>query len=399
MPALETPPTTAPNENEGRNANWGFLKEALKQDAPPSGQQPQNPTTPAPAPTTQTPPPAQPATPANVAQPKPAGDSSGTHDPDEEIVSGKRSPKSDDFKRVKNAANEARKKLEEIESAKKTIEEQYQKAQKELEEARKNPAVTAKELEEARAEAAKWKSQYSEVALETLPEFTAKYQARFDEATAGLKAMLGAKAEKVLAALQLPDGEDKAEILEKLTDGLNEFQKGEIFGTNRELRKINTERNKELAQANEKLGKIAQERATKAQERQAALDREFQQTLSKMQDAKDGIPGFILREEKTPEDKQYNTMVKERAQIAHKIYTGQLDAPEMARQAAMAANAPYLLEQLKASAAREEQMAAALKQLQGSAPNVQNQGGGRQQNQNQNKSWSQILSEGGQDED
>lgn len=317
-----------------------------------------------------------------ASQPEPKGIS------EEEVE--KIAAKNEHFKHVKSQRDTATKRAEDLQKIKDDLEKKYADAAKELETEKKAPKHNAELIATLTRERDEALTKFNEVAFDYLPEVQQKFDGRKAEATAGLKAMIK-NADEIIAVLEMPESEHKKKLLNELTAEMGEIEKGEIVATNRDLRKINAEYGQERKKASETISQIAKDRQAKAQERQQSIEKEFQQTLLKMQDAKEGIPGFILREEKTPEDKQFNASVQERVAVARKIFTGQLDAGEMARQAAMAANATFLIEQLKSANTRAEQLEQALAKMQVSSPGITPGGAPPAPDDGKPKSWAEAI--------
>lgn len=306
-----------------------------------------------------------PTEPVKAVAPKPSEPAKSTtqnfDDVDREIESGKRSPKSEDFKRVKTAASEFRKKYEEAEPKLK----EYEKELTELKKAPKHNAELIKQITEERD---RYKGMFEQVAVEISPEFHAKYQKRLDEVKSSLPSDT---ADKLMALLQLPDSEAKRKHLAELTVEMDEFQVAEVVAANREVRSILNQRQGELSKAQESLTKIGEERTKKAQERQTALAKTFEEVISKSQDPKDGIPVFQTREG----DEAWNKGVQERVAVAKAIFSGIEDDSERADAAMWAAAAPEFLTQLKTVTAELATANETIAKLRGSSPSLDGQGG------------------------
>jgi hypothetical protein len=292
---------------------------------------------------------------------------------DEEILAGKRSPKSEDFKRVKTTAATFRTEAE-------TARAELLKAKKELETALKAPKPDVAEIETLKAELAKHKTISETIGLEFNAEFQQKYQTKFDTILNGLKAGLPAdKADKIVSALGQPDGEYKRKLLAELTEGMDDFTRTEIAAVNRELRGINAERQAELTNAGTKLAELHKQKQEAGQKRQTELAQSFETALKRAQDPDPtkGISVFQAREG----DEAWNSKVKERAAIAKVIYEGDFAHDNERADAAMwAAAAPAFLEDLAAQSKEIAALKETIAKMQGSNPSIEGGGGasGRQ---------------------
>lgn len=317
---------------------------------------------------------------AGIREPSPEGrapiakDSAGTAatpDPDEEILTGKRNPKGDDFKRVKTAAAAAAKERDEARG-------KLGEFEKELTELRKAPKHNAELIKTLEKERDELKQKWEAVAAQFDPGFNAKYQAKVDVAVAALKPLLPAdRAEKIAALLQQPESEWKRKAMAELIEDLDSFTVGELAVANRDIRAIMAERQAELGRANEVLTKSAEERQKKAQAHAEAVQKAFEAELSRRQekDGKDAIPVFQLREGDSDDVKQWNAGVQERSKVAKAIFEERFEsASEKAEAAIWAAAAPGFLAQLKAVQSENASLKDTLAKLQAASPSVS--GGG-----------------------
>lgn len=308
-----------------------------------------------------------------VEQPKPEAKA----DPDEEIISGKKSPRSEDFKRVKSTAKEFEKKYADAEKARAELDGQLQEAKKQPVHNAELIKKITEERDSAAGERDKLKTLYNEIALEFSPEFHAKYKARTDEVAGGLKQVVpGELSDKIIEVLHLKESEHKRKQLIELTTDLDEIQKGEIAVANREIRKIQAERQAELGGAESKLVAIIEQRKQQAQARTEATTKAFDTSLAELQDPAKGVAGFQLREEKSEEDKAYNVAVKERVQVARAYYNGLEDDSERAKMVSWAALAPQLMTQLRSTQAELAKRDEIITKLQSVAPDLKDGGGG-----------------------
>lgn len=284
-------------------------------------------------------------------------------DPDAEIESGKRAPKSEDFKRVKE-------KLKHVEAEAKTKLTTYET---ELAELRKAPKHNAKLIEELTAERDRYKTIHDTALLEVSTEFQAKHQARMDAVLNPLKAELPAdKAEQITRVLTFPDGAEKRKILAELVDGLDTFTQLRVVKAADDARAVMADRQAELTKAQESLGKIAADRMAQRKTAEEESSKVIQSAIAK---AKTEMPIFQPREK----DEAWNKEISERERIAQSFYRGDLTPEERADAALWAASAPTLLKQNSAQAQEIESLKATIAKLQGAGPKLE--GGGRTETQ------------------
>lgn len=290
---------------------------------------------------------------------------------DEQIESGKRNPKPEDFKRVRQWAKGEQKKREEYEGKVKTYES-------ELTELKKAPKHNAKLIEELTQERDKYKAIHDQVLVEFSPEFHAKYQARIDSVASQLKAAVGDKADKVFELIQLPDSDSKRKALGELADGMDDFAIGEITLANRDMRVILTDRKGEISKAKESLDTIAkdrQEKATKAAQEHA---KHFESVVSRFQDAKEGDPMFQVKDGDTDDVKAWNSQVQERVEVAKAIFSDAFETPAERAQAALdAASKPALLKQLIAQNTEIATLKETVSKMTAANPSLEGSGGER----------------------
>lgn len=348
----ETLETTAPTESF---ANKFFAEaDAVTGKAPPP-----------PAQVQQTPPPATTPSPA-----APAATSAPPADVDAEIESGKRSPRSEDFKRVKEKLRTTEKEAGEVKTKLQTYES-------ELAELRKAPKHNAKLIEEITAERDRYKSIHDQVLLTQLPEFRQQYDAKIGSIIAPLKTMVPEKADAIAEALQLPDGKHKRAILNELMTDLDEYTKGEISVASIEIRKAIAERDNKISESNKTLNSIATERANQAKAAQEEAQKAFDAAVAKVQDKAQGMPIMQLRE--GDDAKDWNAGVKQRLDMARHIYSGNLSPEERANAAFWASSGETLLKELNAARTELASMKETVARLGGATPSLHPTGGNKTQ--------------------
>lgn len=350
-PPAETKPNFLQNFAASRPKNEAELRAANAPDAPPA---------PAAPPAQPAQPPAAPATPPPA---KPVAAAPPATDPDDEIISGKRSPKSEDFRRVKTRATEAQKLADELRG--KLAELEKQKPSKLYDEKISKLEVELKSL-------AEYKTKWEGVAAQFDPAFQTKYQTKVDSVIGAVKPLLPQdKAENIAAVLQMADSPYKIENLKALTEDLDQITVSEITAANREVRGIFAERKAELEKSGEILNKAHEERQKQSREAAERSGKAFEETFKKFTEGESAIPVFQKRED----DKEWNKGVEERERVARVIFNGEFESDsDKAEAAAWSAAAPGILAWAKNSiAAKDAELAeakATIERLQGSSPAI-----------------------------
>lgn len=314
-----------------------------------------------------TPPPAAPAPPPEP--PKPAATApavpAATTDPDDEILSGKRNPKSEDFRRVKTRAQEAQKERDELKG-------KWEAANKELDEAKKAPKHNAELIKQIEKERDEYKSKHDAFIVQFTPEFHQKFDAQIGTVISGLKTIVPeAEANKLAEILQLPDGEYKRKMIAEVTEGMDSFTVSEIANANRDIRRISQERKAQIDNANKTLTGIAEERQKQSREIAERQSKALEETLKVFTEGEKAIPIFKKRDG----DEAWNKGVEERIRVARVIQSGQFESDEdRAEAAAWAAAAPGILQDYQATVIAKDaeiaQLKSTLEKLQGASPGV-----------------------------
>lgn len=302
-----------------------------------------------------------------AASSKPSTAATTQPEPDDDILAGKRAPKGEDFKRVKNAAAEANKRADELKA-------KHDAAERRLAELEKTPKHNAEIIKKIEAERDELKAKWQTVEAQFDPGFHAKYDAKIGEAVARIKDAVPADRINDLAqVMQMPEGDRKRKILAELTEDMDPPTITDIMIANREIRDILATRKKELENSGAILKSSAEQRQKQQEERKSAHAKSFDDVLAKVQ-AKDGdaaSPLYELREGDDDETKAWNAGVKERAEVARKAHFDEFDsAADKAEFALNAAAYPVALQTIKELqtklAAAEETMA----KMQGASPGV-----------------------------
>lgn len=287
----------------------------------------------------------------------------GEADPDDEILAGKRSPKSEDFRRVKTRATEAQKQADELRG--KLAELEKQKPSKSNDE-------KISKLEGELKSLSVYKTKWEQVEAQYDPAFRQKYQTKIDSVIGAVKPLLPQdKAEKIAAVLQMADSPYKIENLKALTEDLDSLTVSEITAANREMRGIFAEQKAELEKSSEILNKAHEERQKQTKEDEERLSKAFDEKLKEFSEGEKAIPVFQKREG----DKDWNAGVEERARVARVIFNGEYETEaDRAEAAAWGAAAPGILAWAKDSiAAKDAELAqakATIERLQGSNPAI-----------------------------
>lgn len=285
-------------------------------------------------------------------------------DPDDEILSGKRSPKADDFRRVKQGRDEAKKIADEFKAKLEPVE-------KELVELKKAPKHNAELIKKLETERDDFKGKYEAFIVQFTPEFQTKFDSRISEVVTSLKgAIPEAEAGRLAELMQLPDSEAKRRAISEITEAMDQFQVAEVVAANQQIRRINAERREAVTKANQTLTTIAQDRQKQAEESKTRLGQVFDETLASASQGDKAIPVYQTREG----DAEWNRGVAERAKVARAVFHMELDDGERAQAAIWAAAAPGILASAKASlAAKDAELAeakATIQKLQGSNPGL-----------------------------
>jgi hypothetical protein len=291
-------------------------------------------------------------------------------DPDDEIVSGKRSPKGEDFKRVKTAAAEAAKQRDELKGRAETFE-------KELLELKKAPKHNAELIQKIERERDEYKTKYDQVALAYDPDFNASYKTKVDSVIESVKALVPQdRADDLAMVLQMPESARKHKALLELTEDLDQFSINDIAQAKRDVMTILKERGDRINKSQEGLASLIKEKTEKFEAYKTQRSKLFDDMLAKAQDSN---PVFKTRDGDAPEVKAWNEAVADRAKTAKSIYMGEMEGDEVRAEAAMwAASAPGFLSELSAYQKENTELKATLAKLQGAAPGLQATGNTQQ---------------------
>lgn len=347
MPDETTETIETPNFREALKAGANADRQA---GIAPAVETPEPPTKPAEVPPSK--PPEKPATPATPA----------AADPDEEIIAGKRSPKSDDFKRVKGAAKAAQAEAE-------TYKAKVSDYEKRLAELEKRPAANADEIQKLKADHDRYKATVETVFVEGDPNFNKGYAERVGQINESLKGLIPPEIHaKASQLFNLPDSEWKTRQLDELMSELSPAQQMKVMRADERVQEVLAERQAKINRSHETLGQLAESRQKQQAEQQAAMEKAFEEAAGKV--TKEN-PLF----QKKDGDEEWNAGVDERLNVAREVYRGKLKPDEFASWALSASSIKALSESAKAKDARIAELEGVVKKLQGSGPDLGNGGG------------------------
>lgn len=323
---------------------------------------PSAPLEPKPATPSPKPPPDKPAPSATPASTAP--------DPDEEILSGKRNPKSEDYKRVKHAATEANKRADELKA-------KFEAATKEAEVLRKNRGDSDR-LAAVEKERDELKSKWQAVAAQYDSGFNVKYEGLINAEFERIKDAIPAdRADKLKQLFQLGNSEWKRKAIAELTEDLDAPTVTEIMLANRAVQDILAARKKELDDSGNVLKASAEQRQKEQEERKASYAKSFDAVLSKKSSGDDALPVLQTREGDSAEVKAWNEGVAERAAVARAYFMDEYETPDQKADASIwAASAPGFLSELKALQARNAELEKLVAGMQSSSPGIGSGGKG-----------------------
>ena len=297
--------------------------------------------------------PAEPAKPAEADTPPPAdpnpaakADAAKTTDTDDPEEKWPRS--GDDWKKFKAKNKEREQKYQsEIKAREAKLSEYDSKLKSmetELTELRnkagtKSPEDLA-EIEQLRKDVEEYSKRLAVAEVTSHPKFIAYFKNKVDEQIDLAKDIVGEEmAENVAKVLSMTDGEGKRAKIEEIVTDLSPLQQSQFGAVLNEMRRIDRERQSEIAKAQENRTKMLAEQKTVAEQRANEGKKLFQSTLKAMQDA--GIAVYKQQDG----NQEWNSMVKANIAEAERILFGAPDKkPEdFARAALHAAAFPMVL--------------------------------------------------------
>lgn len=249
-----------------------------------------------------------------------------------------------DWDKFKTVRKETEDKLKaEIAENKKQL-ETAQARIKEIEGAKpgEDPATKA-EIERLTAENKELTDRLTVLDVTKHPKFEAHYNGRTTEQMERAKHILGDEAYKEFeAALKMPEGEEADAKFEGILENLSSIKKTKLGNVLQALDKIDQDKQADIRNAEQKRKEIGDKTKQQKDAITASRDKLFNDQLAKFQDKETGIP--IFQERPGEENKEWNTGVQSRVQLARKILTGQDMSPGAIIQATFHAAAfPALL--------------------------------------------------------
>lgn len=155
------------------------------------------------------------------------------------------------------------------------------------------------------------------------PKFQAHFKGRVDEQMDEIRTIFEKeKADEVIKALELPEGDFKKLRIEELINDMTPFENSQFGGVVKELRKIERDRQAAIADSKEKKEKLDTQTKTEAEKRVAESKRIFSEVIKEAQDPKNGMVIFQQKDG----DTEWNKGVKERLAVAERYLFG---APDM----------------------------------------------------------------------
>lgn len=199
------------------------------------------------------------------------------------------------------------------------------------------------ELERLKKENEEYSTRLAVTDVTAHPKFQAHFQGRLDEQMEEVRTIFEKdKAEEVIKALDLPEGDFKKMRLEELINDMTPFENSQFGGVLKELRKIERDRIAAIADAKAKKEKLDAETKTAAEKRFSDNKKVFSEVIREAQDPKGGIATYQLRDG----DDKWNAGVKERVKVAERLLFGgpDVDPKEIMRGALDAAAFPALMQ-------------------------------------------------------
>lgn len=209
------------------------------------------------------------------------------------------------------------------------------------------------------------------VAVEKHPKFQTYFDNKVNAQLDLAKHIVGEdKADRIVKALKLPDGQYKDSQLEEIMGELGTVSQTRIGGVINSLAQINQERDTEIANAKTNYEKLTAEEAAKA-ERNTKAQREqaektFSDTVALAQDPKDGLAIF----QKKDGDEKWNTEVQQRVDLAKNLMFGSLKQDQVARAALYAVGFPSVLKWATEMGDENKKLQAQVKELSSASPRV-----------------------------
>lgn len=205
------------------------------------------------------------------------------------------------------------------------------------------------------------------VALEKSDKFQRYFTGEAENIRSLVKSAMGDKADKAIKLLDLPDSDWRTEQLEALSEDLTPLRRARLERAISDMDKLNIERQKVIENSNENWKKLQEsEQAERASEQERVMQA-FDREMKDMADATKGIAPFQTKEG----DSAWNNKVKERTELARKIFIGDVPIQEKARHAAFASAIPEILQTMVEGIKENQRLTAELEKLRGSEPGLE----------------------------
>lgn len=276
---------------------------------------------------------------------------------DDEIPASIKSTKAaEDWKKLKGNLN--------------TKEAQVRELQAEIEKFKSKPQTPQNnaELDQLKKDYELLSERLRQVAVETHPKFQAYFNEKKEKVMAALTASLGKdKAAAAANLLDLPESDFKKEKIRGMMEELDEFQQADLNAARRDMITINIEKQREIENHKANYEQFV---AKEQQEREAqsnALKNAFTQALQIAKDKDQGLPVFQERDG----DGEWNQGVQERIKLAENIFSGNMDAGEVAKAALWAASAPVFLAHARSLMADNQRLTEEINSLKAATPRIE----------------------------
>lgn len=271
---------------------------------------------------------------------------------------------STNFKELEASRDEFRKKAEAAEAKAKEIEAKLATAV----DPAKITELEAK-LEKANKQAEQAQEFVDRFYLEHSPSFKKAYGEKIDAAIADAKEAVPAEvADQIEKVLRRSPSKARDEEIAKLTEEMSDFQRLEVMGSYKELKRLQKERESELSNSKENVKKLQEYEQQQAQARNAEFAKSIKSTFtSELGSFESGVDGFKPVDGK----EEYNKIVAENRERAEAFIASDLQHPT--NRARMALWASYGIHANRLVAAQNEKIVKLEKQLadiQGANPSL-----------------------------
>lgn len=204
--------------------------------------------------------------------------------------------------------------------------------------------VPKTDFEKAQREAEEYRNLIRDVAIERDPEFTKQFESRRSTAIKEATVAAGEQGDKLTKLLALPDSEWRDEQISALIEELPAGAKRRVDASINLLTQLEIGKAAEVAarkdswEGKQREAHTIQQRNLEAQQKE--INAAFESIHGAWSDDKEGMPFYQAR----PGEEEHNAAVKLTAEMAKKIYSGNMSAQELAEAAHWAAAGPRILE-------------------------------------------------------